>query len=341
MNNYFIFFILISLLIPFNAVSAQLTFSEIINSKEDNILELNRLVEIALDDEGKIFVADFRNNRIQILDSSGDFHSLINTAGRPHGIEVYNEKVYVANWENPQIEIFWINGSKINSFFGPQQPADVTIEESGKIFVTDYNMGGIHIFDSKGNLEKEISVPVASNGNTAKLTGITLDSSKNIYVTDYLNNRVIKLDSSGNFLFEFHVPFEEGGEFVSPTNIEMSKNGGVFVTDNSDRILIFDSNGNFLDAFGESGKEQGQFIEPHGIAFNNFGQAYVAEFAGNRIQIFNLDESFQISEKNHNILNQTKENDELYDYIYLIVPLIIFVVGVSILLKKYVYKKQT
>ena len=288
---------------------------------------------IAIDEEGKVHVADFYNDRIQIFDQNGNFDSKIEIEGRPHGIEVFNNKSYIVKWYNgnqiitesdlimPHVEVRDKFGKQILTIPGPLKPVDIAIDGIGNIYVSDYLTGTIHIFDQNGNVKKIITIPddnvellindkCLPNENCskyAKLTGITLDNENNILVTDFLNHRLIKLDSSGNILFEFKVPPEEGGNFSRPTNVEINDlTGDVFVTDNSDRVLVFNSSGNFLYSFGESGHGVGQFSVPHGITIDDFGYIYVAEYVNHRIQIFYPVDSFQISP---NIAEQEASKD--------------------------------
>jgi len=286
---------MIGVMVPSVFAFGEIIFSQVIEifeTKENGIMKFNQLVGIAIDKDGKIYAADFSNFGIQIFDSSGNFDSFISIEGKPHGVEVVRNIVYVAVWGKStahvgsHIELFFINGTKITSFLGPMQPGDIAINDLGDIYVTDYHGSGtIEIFDSSGNLLETLTVPLTSDGKNALLTGITLDDLENIYVTDYGNNRVMKLDSSGNLLFEFILPLEEE-KFKAPNNIEIGPNGNFFVTDILDRVLIFDSSGNFSHSFGESGDGDGQFIQPHGIVIDDFGRIYTAEYNGNRIQIF-------------------------------------------------------
>jgi len=284
------------------SVNESIIFSQIIETfetKENGKMQFEHIGGIAVDKDGKIYAADFGNFRIQIFDAYGVFNSFIAVDGRPHGIEVVEDKVYVAVWGKPiahegsHIELFFTNGTKITSFSGPLKPGDIAINNLGNIYVTDYHGSGtIHIFDSSGNLLEILTAPLTLDGKNAILTGITLDNLGNIYVTDYGHDRVMKLDSSGDFLFEFILPLKEQ-KFEAPNNIQIDSGGNFFVTDRLDRVLILDSSGDFLYSFGEPGNDGGQFMGSHGVTMDNFGRIYTAEWVGSRIQIFNITNSIQ------------------------------------------------
>lgn len=297
---------MIGLLIPY--AFGQLTFSHILGTEGNGTLQFKKPAGIAVDNkEGKIYVAEFENKRIQVLDFSGNFDSFIYLEGNAHGVEIEGNRIYVAIWsDESHVDIFNKNGTRLSSISGFESPGDIAINNSGKIFVTDYGTGEIKIFNPYGDLLKTLTIPPTSNNIDAKPTGIALDVFGDIYVADYLNDRVMKMNSSGNFLFELIVPDVEGGKFSKPTNLEINSKGDIFVTDRH-RVLVFNSNGDFLYTFGELGKDAAQFSGPHGIAFDNSGNIYVAEYDNHRIQVFNTLDSSQI----HQNITEQKEIREV------------------------------
>ena len=295
-----------------NAITDGIYFSHMFGEFGSEPGQLYKPGGISVDDERKIYVADFYNNRIQIFNFDGSVNSIIEVDGRPHGVEIKDDKIYVVKWfggnqdineydKNPHIDIFYKNGTKISAIQGPLKPVDIAIDDSGKIYVSDYLTGSIQIYNSSGILENILTIIDSDNSliindkclpnencsKYAKLAGITLDESKNILVTDFLNHRVLKLNSSGQIILEFKVPYEHGGKFDRPTNIEFNDSTNeVFVTDNSDRLFVFDSSGNFKNLYGESGQNIREFSAPHGIVMDKFGYVYVAEYLNHRIQVF-------------------------------------------------------
>jgi sugar lactone lactonase YvrE len=58
---------------------------------------------IALDSKGRIFVGDRNNNRIQILSPRGEFIAQWRQFGRPSGVRIHNDVLYVADSESRNV----------------------------------------------------------------------------------------------------------------------------------------------------------------------------------------------------------------------------------------------
>ena len=80
-------------------------------------LEFRTPHDIAMDAQGRLYVADRGNNRIQVLDQDGGFIAEWKQFGRPSGIYIRNDLIYVADSEsnssgrNPG----WLRGIRIGS----------------------------------------------------------------------------------------------------------------------------------------------------------------------------------------------------------------------------------
>lgn len=269
----------------------EIIFSYTLGKQGTGINEFQKPTGIAIF-EGRIYVAEFTNERIQVLDLNGDFLSFIELDGNAHGIEVMDNQIFVGVWSNEShVDVFNIDGERTARIFGFVEPGDIAIGVDGSIYVADYGTGIIKKFNSKNQLLSEIHTVKNLYEKKSKLTGIAIDSGGNLYVSDHFSDRVMKLNSKGEFLMEFDLPVENGDVFVKPTSIEINNDDEIFIC-NRDRVLIFNTNGEYLSEFGESGKGNGQFKGPHGLAFDENGSIYVADFRNHRIQVFTSYEEF-------------------------------------------------
>ena len=81
---------------------------------------------IALDGAGNVYVADWRNDRVQKFDPSGKFMDQWGASGdgdgqfhRPAGLSVDGEgNIYVADWGNERVQVMTQRGDVLASFRG-------------------------------------------------------------------------------------------------------------------------------------------------------------------------------------------------------------------------------
>ena len=78
-------------------------FIEAFGTKGTGPLQFDNPHSIALDSKGRIFVGDRTNNRIQILSPKGEFIAEWRQFGRPSGVRIHNDILYVADSESRNI----------------------------------------------------------------------------------------------------------------------------------------------------------------------------------------------------------------------------------------------
>ena len=115
--------------------------------------EFNELHAVAFDSQGRLFVADRENNRIQIFDRDGNFLAEWKQFGRPSGLAIdANDTLYVADAESSEntnpgwTKGIWIGNARDGSVTGfiPGAPAsggdgltapeDVAVDTLGNLY---------------------------------------------------------------------------------------------------------------------------------------------------------------------------------------------------------------
>jgi len=204
-----------------------------------------------------LYVADTKNNRIQIFDVDGncsgsdevandvcfvdEFGESGNGRGEfdlPSGLALHtdNDMLYVADTDNNQIQIIDVDGNC-----------------SGNIELAD-DICFVDEFGGSGDDDGEFNNP----------SGLTLDVSNDIlYVADTDNERIQIIDVDGNC---------SGSDELA------------------DDVC-------FEDEFGKNGDDDGEFVGLSALVFNSRDDLlYVADTGNNRIQIIDLSESSASSE---------------------------------------------
>jgi DNA-binding beta-propeller fold protein YncE len=103
---------------------------------------------LAMDSAGRLYVADRANNRIQIFEQSGKFVAEWKQFGRPSGIYIRNDIIYVADSQSGEkvnapfkqgIRIGNVKDGKVTAFIPQSDPKSempeaVTADKDGNIF---------------------------------------------------------------------------------------------------------------------------------------------------------------------------------------------------------------
>ena len=218
---------------------------------------------VAIDNNGKIYVADTGNNRIQIFSSSGAYEYSIGTGSSgsnigqfysPSGVTVdSNGKIYVAESSNHRIQIFSNSGAyefQISSSGGDiglfRYPIDLALDSNGKIYVADYNNHRIQIFSNSGAYEYSIGTGSSGSniGQFNRPSGVAVDSNGKIYVADYYNHRIQIFYAPCN---ETHI-IETGNLGIGTTNPseKLEVVGSIKIVDGNQeagKVLVSDTNG--------------------------------------------------------------------------------------------------
>jgi DNA-binding beta-propeller fold protein YncE len=122
----------------------------------------------------------------------GEFHFPTNVAVDPR-----NGKVYVVDTMNFRVQVFDQDGKFITKFgrIGRQpgtfsRPKGIGIDSEGHVYVVDANFGNFQIFDENGILLLFIGSPGAGRGQFFLPAGLYVDERDRIYMVDSLNRRV-------------------------------------------------------------------------------------------------------------------------------------------------------
>jgi DNA-binding beta-propeller fold protein YncE len=229
--------------------------------------------DAALDDRGRIWIADFGNAAIRVFDANGGF--LGGWSGRgegkfqlkdPCGVAISGDDVYVADTWNGRIARFSLSGEwegKAQSdFYGPR---GVAVGPDGRVWIADTGNGRIvacnrdltspKFFGKSGNGAAELSSPV----------GIAAAPSGLIYVADTGNRRIQVLDGDGRF--RRSIPFRGWGPNTEPY-LEADEQDELYASDPAAQAVVhLDRNGRELHRWtaDDAGRK---FARPTGVALD-------------------------------------------------------------------------
>ncbi|XP_035663610.1 tripartite motif-containing protein 3-like [Branchiostoma floridae] len=248
---------------------------------------------LAVSDRGEIFVADYRNKRIQVFDFQGTFLSYFYTV-------LPEEELYPYGLTLDSGGNIWVVGRAS----GKPTPASM----SSSLAMLGYC--GMTTYSSQ--YERELSSSSTSRDFAALYTrqgrylihfdiqktkwaarGVAMDTKENnVIVTKVAENgnSVIQVFKQNGTLLRT-VGDEQGMEY--PHYVTVDKEGRVLVSDSAGPyVYVYDQEGEFLFKFGGWGEGEGQLNRPHGICTDSLGRIFVADSGNDRVDMFDSSGEF-------------------------------------------------
>jgi uncharacterized protein (TIGR03663 family) len=249
---------------------------------------------LAADPRGNLYVADTKNNRIQVLDNEGKFVRSFGSAGsgdgqlkEPGGVALDSDgSLIVADTWNHRIARFGADGTWLGAFVDDQRgffgPRAVVIARDS-VYVADTGNKRIVRFDKKWKRVSDWGTPGSGPGQFVEPVGLAADAAGNVYVADTGNHRIQVFDGEGRFLREFATFGWK--DFYTEPYIAIGPGDSVLATDSTEgRVNEYDSAGNLR----RSWRADGTFKRPTGIALDPFGRVSVSDRETHRIYTWNL-----------------------------------------------------
>ncbi len=269
---------------------------------------------IAVDGNGKVYIADYGNNRIQVFTSDGNFLTKWGREGsgdgefkEPTAIAAdLDGNIYVVDSKNDRIQKFSSDGKFISKWEncislwdgwdeGFNNPGGIAVDADGDVYVSDSLNHRIRKFSPDGENISNWGSYGFGDENFIYPTGIVADRAGNIYVADFGNCRIQKFSSDGEFITNWGSCGNLDGMFIYPTDVAVDRSGNIYVADTfNDRIQKFSPDGTFLAKWGTYGSGSGAafFNFPAGIAVSENGNIYVTDAGNSRIQKLGPDGNF-------------------------------------------------
>lgn len=123
--------------------------------------------DVAVDDSNNIFVADYKNYRVQKCTRSGSTYNCTTFAG--------------------------VTGTIADGYFDYLQPVGVALDSAGRVLVVDEWNNRIQVFDATGAYLTTIGGSWgARSGQFRQAVSLATDEDANVYVSDFYNNRIQK-----------------------------------------------------------------------------------------------------------------------------------------------------
>jgi 4-amino-4-deoxy-L-arabinose transferase-like glycosyltransferase/sugar lactone lactonase YvrE len=245
--------------------------------------------DIAVDQEGNVYVADTGNRRIQKFDSQGEF--LLAWSGgeagfvEPLAVVVSSQgQVLVLDSEPGWVYRFTSDGEPLGRFGGPEaqlfHPRGMAIDSQDNVYIAD--TGGCRIikYDIQGNRLTQFGDKGSGPGQLLEPTDVAVGAGGDLYVADTANLRIQHWDFFGRYQGEWAVPVASA---YNGPHLALAADSSLFVTTpEQHQVRRYSSGGELLGQWG--GLEQ--FRIPVGLTLDEAGNLYVADTLNHRVQRF-------------------------------------------------------
>ncbi|MCX8095737.1 MAG: stalk domain-containing protein [Caldisericia bacterium] len=253
---------------------------------------------------GKVYITDFDSSKILIYDLNGKFISEFGKKGENNGefngpLGIYinkNGNIFICDSKNRRVQIFDINFNFIKKINIDGRPSDVFVDDSDKIYISDYYNIKIYVYKDFGNTKlKEFKINTDAYWffNKAPIS-IFITKEYNIIYTVPWENRVDVISQDGNFIRSYGEPLKDG-LFLYPNSLTISNDEKIYIVDNmNNSISIFDNNKNFIKKINYA------FEHPNGISIDDNGNIYtISKYIG-EISSFDKNLNFRFKIENFN-----------------------------------------
>lgn len=230
--------------------AAQVIVVDFVNKTMENLIDehgsgkLQKPIDVAVDEDGYVYVADNGRKDIAVYSPQGKF---VKSYGQ--GLK-YNAMVGVRVYKN-------------------------------YLLALDNRMGKIFIMDRKtGELISTIGDSPDKSKNMALPNGIGVGPTGNIRVGNMGNGSVKEYDLDGNLLSTFGKLGDAPGMFTRPRGLDIDDQGQVFIVDAGHQVVqVFNEKNRILGYFGQPGLPAGSLNLPAGVAVTKDNLAYFQQFA--------------------------------------------------------------
>lgn len=202
----------------------------------------NYPVDLAVDADGFLYVADRGNGEIDVLDpQDGSLLRIIGQAdlGTARGMDIDQERglIYVADGPAHQVLVFGLDGALQRRLgqFGLDNPEDlnfpagVSVGPEGVVHVVDSGNAEVHVYSATGQFLRTYGSPGEDLGQFALPSDVVVAPDGSSYVADPVAPWVTRFDASGVAQDRF-LPRLPDGRGVHPMHLSLSPSGQLIVS---------------------------------------------------------------------------------------------------------------
>lgn len=254
------------------------------------ITEMKEPLSVAVAGNGRIFVADTGNGRIQAYDPNGEFLYQFGWSQEnpllemPVTVAWRNGEVFVGDTLKNAILIFNESGRLLRTISAKELGIDLrplAFAFDGDTLYVASAPGHVFVFGPDGRLINTIARPGGPEGYLGYPNGVAILDGK-IVVADSNNQRIQVFDKAGKVQ-----TVKTDLNLGLPRGLVADRFGRLMVVDTfAHQVVALDKDLKVLFRFGQRGLEEKQFNFPNQAATDSAGRLYIADRENNRIAVY-------------------------------------------------------
>ena len=246
-----------------------------------------RISCLTLDNDGKLYVADQGNEKIEIFQMDWHPTPWINLEQERPGVHpssvlmsacessyIYGDtQILCLNTSNNHASLRNHDGSIVTDLSAKFDDPLRAVFDNQETFILDDN--GVKVFDNKGKFKFEFGSPGRQEGSISYATGIAL-TQNSVYIADTGNKRVQEFSRKG--LYQRSIGNEKGAEVKlnEPTSVAVDMAGNIYVADNTlHQVLVYSNSGKLTKQLGFPAEHPHEFSTIHDVMTSDSNMLYV------------------------------------------------------------------
>jgi DNA-binding beta-propeller fold protein YncE len=188
-------------------------------------------ISIAVDGDGKRYVADSARGQVIIYDRDGHYVTAIGEKDemRPTGIVIDKDRLYIADLKNNRIRVYEKSSRKLafeitKEKTGTNQlaaPTSLALDKQGRLYVSQMTVGQVQVYDAEGKYLRTVGQLGDRPGELARPKGVAVDREDRLYVVDAASQVVQIFNSEGRVLMDFGGAKPPAGALDLPAGIAL------------------------------------------------------------------------------------------------------------------------
>jgi len=181
--------------------------------------QLQMPLNLAVDTDGSLYVADGQRNQVVIFDNKENFVAAIGKSGelKPRDVAVSQHRIYVADLQTRSVHVYDKKSREklfdiprgsdaTNGEIELQTPTNLALDTNGQVYVADTGHFRVKVFDADGKFIRSIGEFGQGLGQFSRLKGIAIDHENRLYAADAMSQVMQMFNDQGQLLMFFGDP---------------------------------------------------------------------------------------------------------------------------------------